>query len=114
MTSWTSSVAILNNVATMDELLVPFHSPKTKKKSLQWVKKGQPDSKSHDTRSKQMELVFFDAKDVVSRSYIWISRGAKQSMPCTPRRIWLCPQWFSGRRGPSWCPRTGFYTGAWW
>ncbi len=67
------SLAVLNNIVTMDESAVSFHTPETKKQSMQWVKKGQPGpikARVHTTRSKQMVLVFFDAKGVIYTNYV--------------------------------------------
>jgi histone-lysine N-methyltransferase SETMAR len=62
------SLALLNNIVTMDESAVSFHTLVTKRMSKQWVKKGQPDprkAKVHATRTKKMVLVFFDTKGVI-------------------------------------------------
>jgi AraC-like DNA-binding protein len=51
------SMAVLNNIVTMNESAVSFHTPETKQQSKQWVKKGQPGpikARVHATRSKQM------------------------------------------------------------
>ena len=101
------SAAVLNNIVTVDESAVSFHTPETKKQSKQWTKKGQPGplkAKVHASRSKQMVLVFFDAKGV-------IYPAAKLSTPITSRRPWQGFWSFSGRKGPSCRPRTGFSTG---
>jgi hypothetical protein len=34
------SLVVLNNIITMDESAVSFHTPEMKKQSMQWVKKG--------------------------------------------------------------------------
>jgi hypothetical protein len=34
------SLVVLNNIVTMDETAVSFHTPETKLASKQWVKKG--------------------------------------------------------------------------
>jgi hypothetical protein len=67
------SLALLNNIVTMDESAVSFHTPETKRASKQWVKKGQPGprkAKVHVTRTKKMVLVFFDAKGVIYMNYV--------------------------------------------
>jgi histone-lysine N-methyltransferase SETMAR len=67
------SMAVLDNIVTMDESAVSFHTPETKKQSKQWVKKGQPGpikARVHATRTKQMVLVFFDAKGVIYTNYV--------------------------------------------
>ena len=67
------SAAVLNNIVTVDESAVSFHTPETKKQSKQWTKKGQPGplkAKVHASRSKQMVLVFFDAKGVIYTNYV--------------------------------------------
>jgi histone-lysine N-methyltransferase SETMAR len=58
------SKAMLENIVTMDESAVSFHTPETKQQSKQWLKKGEPGlikAKVHATRAKQMILAFFDA-----------------------------------------------------
>lgn len=62
------SKAMLARVVTMDETMVSFHTPETKKQSKQWIKKGQPGpikARVHATRKKQMVTVFFDAAGVL-------------------------------------------------
>jgi [histone H3]-lysine36 N-dimethyltransferase SETMAR len=66
-------MAVLNNIVTMDESAVSFHTPETKQQSKQWVKKGQPGpikARVHATRSKQMVLVFFDSQGVIYTDYV--------------------------------------------
>ncbi len=70
---WKHSLAALNNIVTMDESAVSFHTPETKQQSKQWVKKGQPGplkAKVHASRTKQMVLVFFDAKGVIYTNFV--------------------------------------------
>jgi hypothetical protein len=79
-------MAVLDNIVTMDESAVLFHTPETKKQTKQWVKKGQPGpikARVHATRTKQMVLVFFDAKGVIYTNYV---PEAKRSMPPTSKR----------------------------
>ncbi len=67
------TLAVLNNIVTMDESVVSFNTPGTKKQSMQWVKKGQPGpikARVHATRSKQMVLMFFDANGVIYTNYV--------------------------------------------
>jgi hypothetical protein len=67
------SLALLNNIVTMDESAVSFHTPETKRASKEWVKKGLPGprkAKVHATRTKKMVLVFFDAKGVIYTNYV--------------------------------------------
>ncbi len=61
------SMAMLDNIVTMDETMVCYHTPATKKQSMQWVKKGQPGplNANHASRTKQMLLAFFDSKDLI-------------------------------------------------
>jgi histone-lysine N-methyltransferase SETMAR len=62
------SMAMLDNIVTMDETMVCHHTPATKKQSMQWVKKGQPGpikAKVHASRTKQMLLAFFDSKGLI-------------------------------------------------
>jgi len=63
-----NSMAMLDRIITMDETMVSFHTPQTKKQSKQWIPKGQPGpikARVHSTRTKQMVLAFFDAKGLV-------------------------------------------------
>jgi hypothetical protein len=56
------SMAMLQNIVTMDETIVCHHTPQTKKQSMQWIKKRQPGplkAKVHASRTKQMLLAFF-------------------------------------------------------
>jgi histone-lysine N-methyltransferase SETMAR len=67
------SKAILENIVTMDESAVSFHTPKTKVQSKQWLKKGEPGpikAKVHATRTKQMVLAFFNAKGLIYTNYV--------------------------------------------
>ena len=62
------SLAMLDNIITMDETMVSFHTPETKRQSKQWTPKGQPGplkARVHSTRTKQMVLAFFDSKGLV-------------------------------------------------
>jgi histone-lysine N-methyltransferase SETMAR len=59
------STAMLDCIITMDEAMVSYHTPGTKKQSKQWIEKGQPGpikARVHASRTKQMLLVFFDNK----------------------------------------------------
>ena len=67
------SKAVLNNIVTMDESAVSFHTPETKQQSKQWLKKGQPGpikARVHASRQKQMLLAYFDAKGVIYTDYV--------------------------------------------
>jgi histone-lysine N-methyltransferase SETMAR len=67
------SKAILENIVTMDESAVSFHTPETKEQSKQWLKKGEPGpikAKVHATRTKQIVLAFFDAKGLIYTNYV--------------------------------------------
>ncbi len=58
---------VLNNVVTVDESTVSFHTPEKKWQSRQWVKNGKPGpSKARVARFKDeaIVLVFFDAKGI--------------------------------------------------
>jgi histone-lysine N-methyltransferase SETMAR len=67
------SMAMLDNIVTMDESAVSFHTPETKQQSRQWLPKGQPGpvkAKVHATRTKQMVLAFFDNKGLIYTNYV--------------------------------------------
>jgi hypothetical protein len=36
------SMAMLDNIVTMDETMVSYHTPKTERQLKQWIKKGLP------------------------------------------------------------------------
>ncbi len=57
------SMAIMDNIVTMDETMVSYHTPQTKRQSKQWIKKGSPGpvkAKVAASRTKQMLVAFFD------------------------------------------------------
>ena len=58
----------LQEIVTMDESMVAFHTPETKEQSKQWLPKGTPGplkAKSQASRQKQMVLAFFDHKGMI-------------------------------------------------
>ena len=62
------SLAMLYLIVTMDETLVSYHTPLTKKQSKQWILKGQPGpikAKVQASRTKQMILAIFDSKGLI-------------------------------------------------
>jgi hypothetical protein len=63
-----SSMTMLDQIITMDETMVSYHTPQTKRQSQQWIEKGKPGpikAKVHASRTKQMLLAFFDSKGLV-------------------------------------------------
>jgi histone-lysine N-methyltransferase SETMAR len=67
------SMLILDNIVTMDESAVSFHTPETKQQSMQWLPKGQPGpvkAKVHATRTRQMVLLFFYSKGLIYTNYV--------------------------------------------
>ncbi len=61
------SLAMLDLIVTMDETMVCYHMPQSKKQSQQWIEKGQPGpikAKVQASRSKQM-LLTFDSKGLI-------------------------------------------------
>ncbi len=65
------SMGVLNNIVTMDESGVSFHTPETKRQSKQWVKKDSHASGKlgvYVTQTKKKVLVFFDAKSIIYTS----------------------------------------------
>ncbi len=53
------SLTMLDSIGTMDETMVCYHMPQSKKQSQQWIEKGQPGSikaKVQASRTKQMLL----------------------------------------------------------
>jgi histone-lysine N-methyltransferase SETMAR len=70
---WRHSLVLLNNIVTMDESAVSFHTPEMKRASKEWMKKGLPGprkAKVHATRIKKMVLVFFNAKGIIYMNYV--------------------------------------------
>jgi hypothetical protein len=66
-------MSILDNIVTMDESAVSFHTPETKQQSMQWLPKGQPGpvkAKVHATRTKPMVLAFFNSMGLVYTNYM--------------------------------------------
>lgn len=67
------SIVMLENIVTMEESAVLFHTPKTKVQSKQWLPKGQPDpvkAKVLATMNKQMVLAFFEFKGLIYTSLV--------------------------------------------
>ncbi len=63
-----SSMAMLDQIITIDETMVSYHTPQTKRQSKQWIEKGKPGpikAKVHASQTKQMFLAFFDSKGLV-------------------------------------------------
>jgi hypothetical protein len=59
---------ILGRIITMDESEVSYHTPETKRQSMQWIKKGSPGpikAKVQASRTKQMVLAFFDQQGMI-------------------------------------------------
>jgi histone-lysine N-methyltransferase SETMAR len=67
------SLSMLDNIVTMDESAVSFHTPESKQQSKQWLLKGSPGpikAKVHATRKKQMVLAFFDSKGLIYTNFV--------------------------------------------
>jgi histone-lysine N-methyltransferase SETMAR len=63
-----SSMAMLDQIITMDETMLSYHTPQNKKQSKHWIKKGKPGpnkARVHASRTKQVLLVFLDSKGPV-------------------------------------------------
>ncbi len=93
------SLALLNNIVTMDESAVSFHTPETKRASKEWVKKGLPGprkAKVHATRTNKMVLVFFDAKGVIYTNYI--PKGETVNAEYIKKALARFPQVFKSKR----------------
>ena len=62
------SMSMLDLIVTMDETMVSYHTPTTKRQSMQWIPKGQPGpikAKVQASRTKQMVLAFFDSRGLI-------------------------------------------------
>jgi histone-lysine N-methyltransferase SETMAR len=72
------SKSMLDNIVTMDETMVSYHTPESKKKSKQWIKRGEPGpvkAKTQESRTKQMILAFFDSRGLIYTHIV--PRGGK-------------------------------------
>ncbi len=59
---------MLDAIVTMDETMVSYHTPETKKQSKQWIPRGQPGplkARVHASRTKQMVVAFFDSLGLI-------------------------------------------------
>ncbi len=59
---------MLDSIVTIDETMVCYHTPQSKKQSQQRIEKGLPGpikAKVQASRSKQMLLAFFDSKGLI-------------------------------------------------
>jgi hypothetical protein len=59
---------MLDSIVTMDETMVCYHMPQSKKQSQQWIEKGLPGpikAKVQASRSKQLLLAFFNSKGLI-------------------------------------------------
>ena len=68
---------MLDQIVTMDETMVSFNTPETKKQSKRWIRKGQPGpikARVPSSRTKQMVLAFFDSKGLIYTNMV--PRGA--------------------------------------
>ncbi len=64
-------MSILDNIITMEEPTVSFHTPETKQQTKHWRVKGMPGllkAVVHATRKKQMVLVIFNAKGLIYKN----------------------------------------------
>ena len=53
--SFNMGSAFKNSIMTMDEMVVPFYTPKTKNSSKQWLPKGSPAPLKGQTASQPKE-----------------------------------------------------------
>jgi hypothetical protein len=66
------SLAMWDNIVTMDESAVSFPRTGTKQQSKHWLPKDQPDpitAKVQASQTKQMVLAFFDSKGIIYTNY---------------------------------------------
>jgi hypothetical protein len=59
---------MLQKIVMMDETIVSYHTPETKKQSRQWIEKGKPgpiNARVHASSTKQMVMAFFDYKGLI-------------------------------------------------
>ncbi len=70
--------AWLKSIVTMDESAVALHTPETKEKSKQWLRKGTPGpikARVHSSREHVMVLAFFDSEGMIYTRYV--AKGTK-------------------------------------
>jgi hypothetical protein len=63
-----SEVSMLDNMVTMDETMVSYYTPETKRMSKEWTLKGKPGplkAKVQASRSKQMVFALFDSHGLI-------------------------------------------------
>jgi hypothetical protein len=85
------SIAMMDQIVTMNENMVCYHTPETKRQSKQWVKRGQPESIKatvHASWTKQMVMAFFDSKGLMPLSIHTLFPRASLSMPTTLSLSW--------------------------
>jgi len=102
------SKSMLDNIVTMDETMISYHTPETKKQSKQWRRKGQPGpikAKVHASRTKQMVMAFFDSKGLIythivprgstiNANYIVMTLGKFMKNLKKKRPIMVEQEWF--------------------
>jgi histone-lysine N-methyltransferase SETMAR len=77
------SMSMLEDIVTMDETMVCYHTPETKKQPKHWIKKGKPGpikARVQASRVKQMVMAFFDCRGLI---YTHIVPRGQRSTPCT-------------------------------
>jgi hypothetical protein len=75
---------MLDCIVMMDETMVSYHTPETKKQSKQWIPKGQPGplkARVHASRTKQMVVAFFDSRGLIYTHIV--PRGASINVTYT-------------------------------
>jgi hypothetical protein len=63
-----SGLSMLDRIITMDETLVSYFTPETKRMSKEWTLKGKPGplkAKVQASHSKQMVFAFFDSRGLI-------------------------------------------------
>jgi histone-lysine N-methyltransferase SETMAR len=58
------SKVMLDAIVTMDETMVSYHTPETKKQSKQWIP-GPLKAQVHASRTKQIVVAFFDSRGII-------------------------------------------------
>jgi hypothetical protein len=60
-----SSMAMLDQIITIDETMVSYNTPQTKRQSKQWIEKGKPGPTKAKVHASRTKLAFFDSKGLV-------------------------------------------------
>ncbi len=114
---WQWSLAVLDNIVTMEEPGMSFNTPVMKLESEQWVQKGQTGpfkAQVHASRMKQFFLLLFILRDKANSSHFFDARGFFYTNDISKGEIvnslYIKSALSRFLKGPSCCPRKGSCT----